>query len=390
MSAPTQQHPPRRRVGASLPDFPWDSLAGAKALAAAHPGGIVDLSVGTPVDATPEVVAEALRSAANAPGYPQTYGTAPLREAVAAWFARRRGVATLDPDGVLPTVGSKELVAWLPLLLGLEAGDVVAHPSVAYPTYDVGARLARATPLGADTVEELDAAWETGSRIRLLWLNSPSNPTGAVRTVEELAALVAWARAHDVVVASDECYAELGWDEAHDVTRGGLVPSVLDPRVCDGDHTGLLVAYSTSKQSNLAGYRAAFVAGDVALVRELLELRKHAGMIVPWPVQVALQAAVSDDAHVAAQRERYRARRDLLRPALQRAGFRVDHSGAGLYLWSTRGEPSRTTIDLLAQRGILAAPGDFYGPPGAQHVRIALTATDERIAEVPTRLADLA
>ncbi|WUI15747.1 succinyldiaminopimelate transaminase [Kineococcus sp. NBC_00420] len=373
-----------------MPDFPWDSLAGAKALAAAHPGGIVDLSVGTPVDATPEVVAEALRSAANAPGYPQTYGTAPLREAVAAWFARRRGVATLDPDGVLPTVGSKELVAWLPLLLGLEAGDVVAHPSVAYPTYDVGARLARATPLGADTVEELDAAWETGSRIRLLWLNSPSNPTGAVRTVEELAALVAWARAHDVVVASDECYAELGWDEAHDVTRGGLVPSVLDPRVCDGDHTGLLVAYSTSKQSNLAGYRAAFVAGDVALVRELLELRKHAGMIVPWPVQVALQAAVSDDAHVAAQRERYRARRDLLRPALRRAGFRVDHSGAGLYLWSTRGEPSRTTIDLLAQRGILAAPGDFYGPPGAQHVRIALTATDERIAEVPTRLADLA
>ena len=389
MSAPTQQHPPRRRVGASLPDFPWDSLAGAKALAAAHPGGIVDLSVGTPVDATPEVVAEALRSAANAPGYPQTYGTAPLREAVAAWFARRRGVATLDPDGVLPTVGSKELVAWLPLLLGLEAGDVVAHPSVAYPTYDVGARLARATPVGADTVEELDAAWAAGSRIRLLWLNSPSNPTGAVRTVAELAALVAWARAHDVVVASDECYAELGWDEAHDVTRGGLVPSVLDPRVCDGDHTGLLVAYSTSKQSNLAGYRAAFVAGDVALVRELLELRKHAGMIVPWPVQVALQAAVSDDDHVAVQRERYRARREVVRAALQGAGFRVDHSGAGLYLWSSRGEPCRTTIDLLAQRGILAAPGDFYGPPGAQHVRIALTATDERIGEVPARLADL-
>jgi succinyldiaminopimelate transaminase len=388
VSAPTQ-HPARRRVGASLPDFPWDSLAGAKARAAAHPGGIVDLSVGTPVDATPEVVAAALRSAADAPGYPQTYGTPPLREAVAAWFARRRGVPALDPDGVLPTVGSKELVAWLPFLLGLGEGDVVAHPAVAYPTYDVGARLARATPLGADTVEELDAAWKAGARVRLLWLNSPSNPTGAVRPVGELAALVAWARAHDVVVASDECYAELGWDEAHDVTRGGLVPSILDPRVCDGDHTGLLVAYSTSKQSNLAGYRAAFLAGDVALVRELLELRKHAGMIVPWPVQVALQAALSDDEHVAHQRERYRARRDVLRPALQRAGFRVDHSGAGLYLWSTRQEPARTTIDLLAERGILAAPGDFYGPPGAQHVRIALTATDERIGEVPARLADL-
>ncbi|ABS02627.1 succinyldiaminopimelate transaminase [Kineococcus radiotolerans] len=389
MSAPTQ-HPPRRRVGASLPDFPWDSLAAAKARAAAHPGGIVDLSVGTPVDATPAVVADALRSAADAPGYPQTHGTPALRETVASWFARRRGVPGLDPDGVLPTVGSKELVAWLPLLLGLGDGDVVAHPAVAYPTYDVGARLAGATPLGADTVEELDAAWEAGRRVRLLWLNSPSNPTGAVRSVGELAALVDWARARDVVVASDECYAELGWDAAHDTTRGGLVPSVLDPRVCGGDHTGLLVAYSTSKQSNLAGYRAAFLAGDVALVRELLELRKHAGMIVPWPVQVALRAALGDDEHVAAQRERYRARREVLRPALERAGFRVDASAAGLYLWSTRGEPCRTTIDLLAERGVLAAPGDFYGPPGARHVRIALTATDERIGEVPARLADLA
>ncbi|WP_432564592.1 succinyldiaminopimelate transaminase [Kineococcus sp. SYSU DK003] len=387
MSAPTQ--PARRRVGASLPDFPWDSLAAAKATASAHPGGLVDLSVGTPVDATPEVVAEALRSAADAPGYPQTYGTAPLRETVAAWFARRRGVPALDPDGVLPTIGSKELVAWLPFLLGLGEGDVVAHPAVAYPTYDVGARLARATPLGADTVEELEAAWNAGSRIRLLWLNSPSNPTGAVRTVQDLAALVAWARAHDVVVVSDECYAELGWEPAHDTTVGGLVASVLDPRVCGGDHTGLLVAYSTSKQSNLAGYRAAFLAGDVALVREVLELRKHAGMIVPWPVQVALRAALADDEHVAVQRERYRARRELLRPALQRAGFRVDASQAGLYLWSTRDEPCRTTIDLLARRGILAAPGDFYGPPGARHVRIALTATDERIGQVPDRLQDL-
>lgn len=393
MSAPTRHEPvtgARGRVGASLPDFPWDSLAAAKARARSHPDGIVDLSVGTPVDPTPAVVADALRSAADAPGYPQTHGTAPLREAVAAWFARRRGVPGLDPDGVLPTVGSKELVAWLPFLLGLGEGDTVAHPAVAYPTYDVGARLARATPLGADTVEELQAAWDGGARIRLLWLNSPSNPTGAVRTVAELAALVAWARERDVVVASDECYAELGWSKAHDTTAGGLVASVLDPRVCGNDHTGLLVAYSTSKQSNLAGYRAAFLAGDPALVAELLEVRKHAGMIVPWPVQVALQAALSDDGHVAAQREVYRARREVLRKALQGAGFRIDASEAGLYLWSTRDEPARTTVDLLAERGILVAPGDFYGPPGARHVRVALTATDERVARVGDRLADLA
>ena len=389
MPPATGPAPARRRVGASLPDFPWDSLAGAKALASSHPGGLVDLSVGTPVDPTPEVVQRALREAADAPGYPQTHGTAPLRESVAAWFARRRGVPTLDPDGVLPTVGSKELVAWLPLLLGLGAGDVVAHPSVAYPTYDVGARLAGAAPLGADTVEELDAAWDAGQRVRLLWLNSPSNPRGSVLEVAQLRDLVLWARAHDVVVASDECYAELGWDGAHDAARGGLVPSVLDPRVCDGDHTGLLVAYSTSKQSNLAGYRAAFVAGDPALVRELLEVRKHAGMIVPWPVQVALRAALSDDAHVDAQRERYRARREVLRPALEAAGFRVDSSVAGLYLWSTRGEPCGNTVEALAARGVLVAPGGFYGPPGAQHVRIALTGTDERIGQVPGRLSGL-
>ncbi|WP_432546844.1 succinyldiaminopimelate transaminase [Kineococcus sp. SYSU DK004] len=380
--------------GAALPDFPWDSLAAAAARARAHPGGIVDLSVGTPVDPTPAVVADALRSAADAPGYPQTWGTPALRETVSAWYARRRGVDGVDPDGVLPTVGSKELVAWLPTLLGLGPGDVVAHPPVAYPTYDVGARLARARPAAAGTVDELDelaaGLAASGERLGLLWLNSPSNPTGAVLDVPELAAVVRWARERGVVVASDECYAELGWDAAHDTTRGGLVPSVLDPRVCGGDHTGLLSVYSTSKQSNLAGYRAAFVAGDPALVRDLLAVRKHAGMIVPWPVQVALATALADDAHVDAQRERYRARRDVLLPALRRSGFRVDASGAGLYLWSTREEDCRTTVDALAGRGVLVAPGDFYGPAGARHVRVALTATDERVAQVPDRLADLA
>ncbi|MFB9375574.1 succinyldiaminopimelate transaminase [Kineococcus gynurae] len=375
----------------ALPDFPWDSLAPAKARAAAHPGGIVDLSVGTPVDPTPDVVTEALRSAADAPGYPQTYGTPGLREAVAGWFARRRGVPGLDPDGVLPTIGSKELVAWLPLLLGLGAGDVVAHPHVAYPTYDVGARLAGARPVKAGTVEELETAAaqaaRDGGRLGLLWLNSPGNPTGAVLGVDALRELVDWARAHDVVVASDECYAELGWTPELDTTRGGLVPSVLDPRVSGGAVDGLLAVYSTSKQSNLAGYRAAFVAGDPALVRALLDLRKHAGMIVPWPVQVALRAAVSDDEHVAVQRERYRARREVLLTALTGAGFRVDESVAGLYLWSTRDEPGRETVADLAARGILVAPGDFYGPGAAQHVRVALTATDERIAQVAGRLA---
>jgi len=365
-----------------LPDFPWDSLAPFKERASAHVGGLVDLSVGTPVDPTPEVVQRALCAAADAPGYPQTWGTAPLREAVAGWFARRRGVPDLDPDGVLPTVGSKELVAWLPTLLGLGAGDVVAFPEVAYPTYDVGARIAGASPLPMRSLTGLGPLTTAGTP-KLLWVNSPSNPTGQVLGVEHLKKLVDWAREHGVVVASDECYAELDWREG---AGPGSVPSILDPRVTGGSHEGLLAVYSLSKQSNLAGYRAAFVAGDVTLVRALLEVRKHAGMIVPWPVQQAMLAALTDDDHVAAQKERYRQRRDRLRAALEGFGLRVDHSEAGLYLWSTRGQDCRETVEALADRGILVAPGSFYGAAGAQHVRVALTATDERIDAAVARL----
>ena len=332
--------------------------------------------MGTPVDPTPAVVRAALEAASDAPGYPQTHGTPALREAVAAWFARRRGTPGVDPDGVLPTIGSKELVAWLPTLLGLGPGDLVVHPEVAYPTYDVGARLAGATPVPADGTAQLGPA---ASRVRLVWVNSPSNPNGAVLGADHLAKVVAWARSVGAVVASDECYAELGWEAPE-------IPSLLDPRVCQGSHTGLLAVYSASKQSNLAGYRAAFVAGDPALVRGLLEVRKHAGMIVSWPVQEALRAALSDDEHVDAQRERYRARRGAVREALGAAGFVVEHSEAGLYLWATRGEPCWDTVAWCAERGVLVAPGEFYGARGARHVRVALTATDERIAELGARL----
>ncbi|WKV16343.1 succinyldiaminopimelate transaminase [Janibacter limosus] len=380
----------------SLPDFPRDSLAPAKERARAFSSadeakgaGIVDLSVGTPVDATPEVVRDALREASDAPGYPQTWGTPDLREGIAEWFARRRGAPGLDPDGIMPTIGSKELVARLPTLLGLRAGDVVAFPRVAYPTYDVGARIAGATPFAADATTAFGPTTPS-SAPKLLWLNTPSNPTGKVLGVEHPAKVVAWARARGVIVASDECYAELDWrsEEERGQTYADLptTPSILDPRVTGGSTEGLLAVYSTSKQSNLAGYRAAFVAGDPTLVRQLLEVRKHAGMIVPRPVQRALLAAVRDDEHVAAQRERYRARREVLRPALEGFGMRIDDSGAGLYLWATAGEPCRVTVDRLADPGILVAPGDFYGAAGAQHVRVALSASDERIAAAAARL----
>ena len=363
-----------------LPDFPWDTLTGYVQQANGHPDGIVDLSIGTPVDPTPRIIQRALADAANAPGYPQTYGTAPLREAVAAWFARRRNVPDVEPAGVMPTIGSKELVAWLPSLLGLAAGDVVVHPPIAYPTYSVGARLAGATPVPARSTVELGPINGRTGRVRLVWVNSPANPTGQVLSAGHLRKMVRWARSIGAVLASDECYAELGWDDVQ-------VPSILDPDVCEGSHEGLLSVYSLSKQSNLAGYRAAFVAGDPLLVARLLEVRKHAGMMVPWPVQEAIRVALGDDEHVAAQRERYRLRRSTARSALEAAGFRIEHSEAGLYLWCTRDEPCLETVAALAACGVLVAPGSFYGTASDRFVRVALTATDERIAQLPERLA---
>jgi len=365
--------------GAALPDFPWDTLNAARAVAHAHPGGIVDLSVGTPVDPTPAVARQALAAASDRPGYPATIGTPALREAMVRWFARRRGVR-LGVDEVLPTIGSKELVAHLPSLLGLGEGDVVVHPGAAYPTYDVGARLAGATPLPSDDQPE---AWPAATR--LVWLNSPGNPHGHVAGVEQLRRVVAWARPRGVVVASDECYAELAWEEPW---ASAGVPSLLDDRVCDGDHTGLLVAYSLSKQSNLAGYRAALLAGDRALIAPIREIRKHSGMMMPGPVQDAMAAVLDDDAHVAEQRERYRRRRGVLADAVARAGFRLDPlSVAGLYLWARADASSTRIVDALAARGILVAPGTFYGSANDGYVRMALSASDERIAAAAERLA---
>jgi succinyldiaminopimelate transaminase len=358
-------------VRTALPDFPWDSLAEDKALAAAHPGGIVDLSVGTPVDPVPAAVRTALAGpAADVPGYPTTHGPASLREAIAGSLARRFGV-TVDPVPVLPTIGSKELVAWLPTLLGLGAEHTVVIPELAYPTYEVGVRLAGARLVRSDSTAALGP-----QRVALVWLNSPSNPTGRVLPPEHLRKVVDWARERGTVVASDECYLSLS-DGAH---------SVLHPDVCGGSHEGLLAVHSMSKSSNLAGYRAGFVTGDPLLVAGLLEVRKHAGMIVPRPVQAAMEAAASDDTHVAGQAQAYARRRHRLRAALESAGYRIDHSEAGLYLWATAEEPCRVTVRRLAEAGILVAPGDFYGPAGARHVRVGLTATDERIEAAAERL----
>ncbi len=374
-----------------LPDFPWDTLEPHAQRARAHQGGIVDLSVGTPIDPTPTVVQHALSSAADAPGYPTTWGTPELRQAVASWFARRRGVPGIDPDGVLPSIGSKELVAWLPTLLGLGPQDRIAFPAVAYPTYDVGARLAGATSVPFTGLTELGPV--TGATApKLVWVNNPSNPTGQVLGVDHLAKVVRWARRIGAIVASDECYAEFDWRAPHDGGARGPteptgVPSLLDRRVCNGDPEGLLVLYSLSKQSNMAGYRAAFMAGDSELIKRVLEVRKHAGMMMPMPVQQAMVAALNDDTHVVQQRARYARRREVLLRAFTAAGFTLHDSEAGLYLWLTRGEDCWSSVAALAQRGVLVAPGSFYGARGGHHIRVSLTAPDERIDQVAQRLS---
>ncbi|MET9115037.1 bifunctional succinyldiaminopimelate transaminase/glutamate-prephenate aminotransferase [Streptomyces longwoodensis] len=360
-------------VSDRLPTFPWDKLEPYKRKAAAHHDGIVDLSVGTPVDPVPDLIQKALVDAADSPGYPTVWGTPALRDAITGWAERRLGARDLTHRHVLPVVGSKELVAWLPTQLGLGPGDMVAYPRLAYPTYEVGARLARAGYVAYDEPTELDPAG-----LKLLWLNSPSNPTGRVLGKEELTRTVAWAREHGVLVVADECYIELGWETDP--------ASVLHPDVNGGSLDGLVAVHSLSKRSNLAGYRAAFLVGDPAVLGPLLEIRKHGGMMTSAPTQAAVVAALSDDTHVHEQRERYAARRTALREALLAHGFRIEHSEASLYLWATRDESCWDTVDHLADLGILVAPGDFYGPAGERFVRVALTATDERVGAATARL----
>lgn len=370
-----------------LPDYPWDAMAPYIERARQHPDGLLDLSIGSPVDPAPDVAREALEAAGDAHGYPATAGSARVREAIAEWWQRRRGV-TVASDAVLPTVGSKELVALLPFLLGIGPGEAVVHPRIAYPSYAMGAALVGAEAIAADDPAEWPA------HTRLVWLNSPSNPDGRVLDIPALRAAVERARELGAVIVGDECYAEFGWREPWDAER---IPSILDPQVVGSDHTGVLAAYSLSKQSNLAGYRAAFIAGDPALIERLLTVRKHAGLMQPAPVQQAMIAVLGDEAHVDRQREIYRARRALLHPALERAGYRIDGSEAGLYLWATRASAGASAGDgaadawqsvaEFAELGIVVGPGHFYGAHSPGHVRLALTASDAAIAEAAQRLS---
>ena len=349
----------------NLPDFPWDALAPFANRARLHPEGIIDLSVGTPVDATPAFIQGALQKASNAPGYPTTAGTPELKGAISQWAIRMLG-ATGEFD-VLPLIGSKELVAWLPTILEVKT---VLFPEIAYPTYSVGAIIAGVTgvPVAIDP-----SSWPQSD---FAWINSPSNPTGRVHSDSEISAVLEWSRKHKAIVVSDECYLEFG--------HGSTPKSILS--FTGGDNSNVLAVHSLSKRSSMAGYRGAFLIGDPELITQIREVRKHAGMMVPFPVQHAMIAALGDDEHVAAQRGRYNQRRDLLTPALEAVGFVVEDSRAGLYIWCTRGESDWDSGSWLADLGILATPGHFYGEKGAKHLRVALTATDSQISAAAARL----
>lgn len=365
--------------GFEPPPTVWEAIDRRRAGAAAVPGGAIDLTIGTPSDEPPPFVAEVLARAGGARGYPPSIGTASFRAAAAGWIGRRFGVE-VDPGQVAATIGSKELVAGLPHWLRLRRPDrdTVLHPAVAYPTYAMGARLAGcrsvAVPTRPDGALDL-AAIDPGDAARALclWSNSPGNPTGAL---DDLPAAAAWGRAHDVPVVSDECYAELTWQ--------GPPRTIL----AEGSD-GVLAVHSLSKRSNLAGLRVGFYAGDTDLVGYLSQLRKHAGFMVPGPVQEVGAAALDDDEHAAAQRERYRRRIDVTRAALAVAGLDAPDPGGAFYLWipAPGGDGAALADRLAADAGVLVTPGGAYGPAGEGHVRLALVAPDARIDELADRLA---
>jgi len=378
-------------VGFVPPVYPFDRLGEFHELAARHEGGPVDLSIGTPCDPPPTAVLEALAGSGSERGYPASVGSAELRESAAAWIGRRFSVA-VEPAAVAACVGTKELVAGVPhwLRLRTPSKDTVLHPALAYPTYEMGAVLAGcravAVPVRPDGSLELSAVSDDdAARAVVLWVNSPANPAG---TLDDLAAAAAWGRRHGVPVFSDECYAEFTWDgPPRSILQNGL--------------DGVVAVHSLSKRSNLAGLRVGFFAGDAAIVEYLAALRRHAGFMVPGPVQHAAAVALADDRHVEAQRARYLERLGLMSEALTCCGLESPMPGGAFYLWASAGDAGADVAGSVADEsagfalgralaregGVVVSPGEAYGPAGRPFVRLAVVQPLERLRLVAGRLA---
>jgi len=361
------------------PPYPYDRLDRFKPLAEALPGGMVDLSIGTPCDAPPADVVAMLAASNSERGYPPSIGTAPLRNAARGWVARRFGV-DVPITQIAACVGTKEFVATTAQLLHLRSPDrdTVLFPAVAYPTYEMSATLSgcRAVPVRNTAAGGLDLASidpADAARALMLWVNSPNNPTGAL---DDLPAAAAWGRANAVPVFSDECYAEFTWD--------GPARTILEAGT-----DGVIALHSLSKRSNLAGLRIGFYAGDAELVEYLQEVRKHMGMLVPGPVQAAATVALGDDDHVVVQRDRYLRRLDTLSTALTKwSGFDVRMPAGGFYLWFDAEDGWAFAEQFARHAGALVSPGDFYGAGGANNVRVAVVQPDDRIDLVIQRLGE--
>ena len=371
-------------AGFTPPPYPYDRLAPLAEIAAAHDGGAVDLSIGTPCDPPPAAVVDALAHSSAERGYPPSIGSAAYRSAAAGWLDRRYGVE-LDPNRELAAcIGTKELVAGLPQWLRLRwpDRDTVLYPAISYPTYAMGATLAgcRAVPVPVDDAWRIDLSAidpADAARALCLWVNTPGNPAGGL---DDLAAAAAWGREHGVLVASDECYLEFTWD-------GGNGPAAPTPgralghTILEDGTDGLLAVHSLSKRSNLAGARAGFYAGDAELVSYLSEIRKHAGFMVPGPVQAAAVAAWNDDAHVDQQRARYWARLERVQDLLRAFDVESPLPSGGFYLWAPApgGDAWGLAKQLAERAGVLVSPGEFYGDARAGHVRVAVVQRDDRI-----------
>jgi succinyldiaminopimelate transaminase len=351
---------------------------------------MIDLSVGSPVDDVPESVQTALSAAADAPnayGYPTTVGTPDLQEAISEWFRDVRGtdLAAIRAS-VIPSVGSKEAVALMASLLQLAPGARVVQPEVSYPTYEIGTQLAGGTIVKTNVTDP--STWEHLDNVGMVWVNSPSNPTGETLSARQLAAIVAAARRIGAVVVSDECYALMHWDGG---VNGSFTaaPGILDPEVCGGSAEGILCLYSLSKQSNMAGYRTAFIAGDSEILSKMQVFRKQIGLIIPGPVQAAMAAGLRDTAATALQHRRYDARLHTLVEGLQAAGYDAAMPQGALYVWvKAKSGDCWEDIAALARVGIIASPGEFYGDKG--YLRFSSTASDAQIAETAERLRQLA
>lgn len=368
------------RVSFIPPPYPYERLDGLKKRAERHEGGPIDCSIGTPVDAPPDFVVAELAKGTGARGYPPSIGSPDYRRAAAGWVERRFAVA-LDIDQVAACVGTKEFVASLAQYLHLRSPDrdTVLYPAVSYPTYAMGATLAglRAVAVRVEN-GQLDLASIDPAdidRALVLWSNSPSNPTGELDDLEEVAH---WGRIHDVLIASDECYAEFTW--------AGRPRSILEHGL-----DGVLAVHSISKRSNLAGVRAGFYAGDSDIVAFLRLVRQHAGLMVPGPVLSAVALAYQDDEHVEVQRGRYRRRLELLSSALEAAGVDAPFPDGSFYLWCSKQGLDGWDLagELADSSGLIVSPGELYGEDGSNFARIAVVQPDERLELAASRLTNL-